>query len=320
MCDIGLRNASQEFYKVVESKETLDFDTFKKLIDDVKAFRPVIAINLTEPLLKKDITKFIKYARENKLICELTTNGYLLENFAEEFVKSNLSLINVSIDGTSEIHNRIRGMNDSFERAYRGISLITELKKKLGKDAPKIYIAYVISPHNVICMYDTVKLFRGLGISGVKFTHLSFISETMARLHNAKYANIYEIKPSSLSVINPAEIDEVSLSREINRIIDEFGNFVSFVPYIGRLVDIRTYYKQPELFISDAKCVIPWVNAQVLANGDVMPSSRCFHIIMGNINNDNFSKIWDGTRFRDFRKFLREVGTTPACSRCCGIL
>lgn len=320
MCDIGLRNASQEFYKVVENKKNLDFKIFKKLVDDVKTFRPVIAINLTEPLLKKDVVEFVDYVQKNKLECVLTTNGYLLENLAEDFVKANLSVINVSIDGTLKIHNRIRGINDSFERAHRGISLLSELKKRLGEDTPEIYVASVISNYNVGCLYETVKIFKELGVNGVKFTHLSFISETMAEAHNNKYRDIYEVKPSSLSAINPNEIDESALSQEVKRVREEFNSFVSFTPKISTIDEIRTYYKQSECFMSNTQCFIPWINAQILANGDVMPSGRCFHIIMGNINNDNFSKIWDGTRFRNFRKFLREVGTTPACSRCCGIL
>jgi MoaA/NifB/PqqE/SkfB family radical SAM enzyme len=320
MCDIGQREISQEFYKVIESKESLDFELFKKIIDDVRIFFPVIAINLTEPLLKKDIVRYLEYIDKSNLSCDLTTNGYLLEELAEELVKANLSVLNVSIDGTSEIHNRIRGVSDSFERASRGISAVMDAKKRLGKGNPKVFVAYVISNHNANDLYNTIEYFKRLGADGVHFTHLSFISPAMAENHNRKFSDIYEVKPSSISVVNPDDVDEAELTEEIKKVVDDFGDIVSFVPHITSRKEIETYYKNPERFVSAANCQIPWFNAQILANGDVLPSSRCFHIIMGNVKENSFMEVWNGKKFKDFRKFLIKHNVTPACSRCCGIL
>jgi hypothetical protein len=131
---------------------------------------------------------------------------------------------------------------------------------------------------------------------------------------------MYEVRPSSVSVINPIDVDGEELAEEIKRVIDDFGDFISFVPHITSRKEIEIYYKNPERFISAANCEIPWFNAQILANGDVLPSSRCFHIIMGNIKENSFMGVWNGKKFRDFRKFLIKRHVTPACSRCCGIL
>jgi hypothetical protein len=134
-----------EFSKVIESKENLNFELFKRIIGDVRVFFPVIAFNLTEPLLNKHIARYVNYTSKNKLNCDLTTNGYLLEEHAEELVKASLSVLNVSIDGTSDIHNRIRGVADSFERASKGISAVIDAKRRFGKEYPKIYLAFVIT-------------------------------------------------------------------------------------------------------------------------------------------------------------------------------
>jgi len=318
MCDIGQGQTEFQYYKNVEAGATLDLKVFENLINQVNKFSPMISFNLTEPLLNKNITSFIECVIKNKMRCEVVTNGYLLGKFAEEFVEVGLPSINISIDGPPEVHNLIRGMPDSFEKAYEGIQQIIGAKRELNKELPKIYIAFAISNYNSHCLEDTARIFKDSGVAGIAFTHLNFISESMAKAHNNEFGHVCKVRPSSISVINPEDVDEFVLTKQIELVKEKYPDFAGFSPDLGTLQEVKTYYKTTE-FLFRNKCFTPWRNAQILSNGDVIPLSRCFHIVMGNIHERNFKEIWNGAVARNFRKELRKIGATPACSRCCAI-
>ena len=319
MCDIGQQKKG-EFYKNITDGGDLPLDILKKLIDEVRYIKPVIAINGTEPLLYKNLVPFINYILDTKLRCELTTNGYLLEKFAREFVEMGLPLINISIDGPAQVHNKIRGVSDSFERAYKGIENLIEIKKDLNRSLPKISVAYTISNYNAHYLNEAAEIFKNMAVDGIKFTHLNFVDKNMAKTHNKDFGYICKISPSSIGIITPKDIDEFVLAEEIKKVKSNYPeDFIHFSPDIISPEEIRLYYRHPEIFIGKKQCCTPWMNAQILSNGDVIPASRCFHIVLGNIYEKKFSEIWNGDIYRKFRKELRKIGATPACSRCCGI-
>ena len=77
-----------------------------------------------EPLLFKDIYKFIKLATENGIYVSLGTNGTLVtENVAKKLRQSGLKKVVVSIDGTKIQHNLIRG-EGNFEKSMSGLNYL----------------------------------------------------------------------------------------------------------------------------------------------------------------------------------------------------
>lgn len=97
---------------------------------------------------------------------------------------------------------------------------------------------------------------------------------------------------------------------------------VTFVPELSR-DGLDTFYRTPLQFLRDhSECRAIWTIGQVLADGNLTGSTRCFDTArLGNIRDNPFSTLWNGPIFRDFRKYLRKSkGAYPACARCCGLL
>jgi radical SAM protein with 4Fe4S-binding SPASM domain len=61
-------------------------------------------------------------------------------------------------------------------------------------------------------------------------------------------------------------------------------------------------------------CRAPWVDMCVLANGDVIP---CLDYKVGNVRQETLAAIWNGERFRRFRRLLRQEEILGACQTCC---
>lgn len=319
MCDVGQQQKDTQFYQnMVASKTEIPLEKLKKLIDEVKHFKPVIAVTSTEPLLYHDLIEFARYVVESGLEIQITTNGYLLTEFAEAIVDTGVNVLSVSIDGPSDVHNTIRGRDDSYQRAFEGIRRITERRKKQGKNIPEIRINYSISNFNYHALTRFLDSIKELEIGSISFSHLNFVTNDMAREHNRLFGSKYPATPGSVSSVNLQEIDIDVLYDQIQEVKRRCRN-CSFIPELSR-DQIRIFYREPEIFLKNHTCCrIPWNAAQIFANGDVGVSTRCFNITFGNIYDEQFSKIWNGEKMQNFRNDLLKSGSFPACSRCCGV-
>ncbi|MBU1063042.1 radical SAM protein [Patescibacteria group bacterium] len=109
-----------------------------------------------EPLLRADFIEVLAYANEKGLITSFATNGYYIdENKAKSISKANVSLIQISIDGTKDIHNSIRKNPKSFSKAVNAIKLL-----KSHSDS-KISVATTVMPQNI----NSLAQLRGILIS-----------------------------------------------------------------------------------------------------------------------------------------------------------
>ena len=118
---------------------------------------------------------------------------------------------------------------------------------------------------------------------------------------------------------DPAAIDTAVLYDQIQQLQQRFPQHRILVqPNVTSAADLHTYYHEPEKFMRQEKCYMPWRTALVMPNGGVIVRNRCYHVVFGNIFEQPFMDIWNNQAYRDFRVALREAGTFPACARCYG--
>ena len=55
----------------------------------------------------------------------------------------------ISVDGTEEVHNEIRGSADSYQRLMQGVAEITRLKRARKSALPYIVFLLTVSRDNV---------------------------------------------------------------------------------------------------------------------------------------------------------------------------
>ncbi len=324
MCDVGMRNRESQFYQLMSgSREELLPDRVKTFIDEVKYFSPIIAITSTEPFLYGPLIDISDYIISRGLELYITTNGLLLEKYAEPLVRLNVPLLQVSIDGPPDIHNRIRGVENSFEKSLEGIRLVTEYKRKYNSDKPRIGINYTISNLNDAHLFEFSRLMNDTGVSSITFSHLNYVTEKMAEKHNSLFADICRATPSSMSsdVVDPTKVDCMKLWEQIKLVKgDRFTPTITFVPEIQSRTMLFDFYNRPEVIVTKDKCSAPWTVMQIMGNGDAAVITRCFNIRLGNMYEDSFDEIWHGERYKNFRNILRKHKLFPACTRCCGAL
>ena len=120
----------------------MEFDLFKKIIDDSPGLAHLCMHNWGEPLLHKDIFRMIEYAKNKGVnYVVMNTNGTLLTNkMIDRIVDSKLDIIRFSIDGSAETFKRVRGVElQNIEQN------INKLKKVKEKRRPKLKMGVVFT-------------------------------------------------------------------------------------------------------------------------------------------------------------------------------
>ncbi len=107
-----------------------------------------------EPLLRHDLPAILKESHE-RFHTSLVTNGFLLARRIGEFARS-LDFLFVSLDGIGELHDRLRGIPGSFERAVQGL--------RVARERVPVAINSTLTRHNLHHALPLVDLARSLGV------------------------------------------------------------------------------------------------------------------------------------------------------------
>jgi MoaA/NifB/PqqE/SkfB family radical SAM enzyme len=334
MCDIGQKNARyspETAFPLADSLtkggETITLEDWKQVVDDIvkKGWRPLLLLTGTEPLLYPQVLQLVDYIVANNLRLHITTNGTVLSRFADRLVdcctKADSLTITISLDGIGEMHDTIRGVPGTFERALAGLEAVAARKRERGQRWPEVGICYTISNYNYQHIGEFVEWFshRDIDLKSITFSHLWFKDETIVQRHNKHYGTLFSVKQENLTGLDIGAITMDSVHDQIRTVRETYKHLPFSLLEQPRLTmdEARTYYARPTEEVFYNKCLAPWRNVSINPRGEVIVSPLCFDYSLGNIKQSSFPHIWNDTPIRRFRKHLRKAGMYPACTRCC---
>ncbi len=116
------------------SPDELTRDEGMRLLDDLKAFNcPAVLFSGGEPLMRPEILDFIEHAQKLGLSCTLSTNGLLIDDrMADNLANLGLKYAGISLDGSNDRHDKLRGMKGAFAGTLEGIDRCYERNIKVG--------------------------------------------------------------------------------------------------------------------------------------------------------------------------------------------
>ncbi|MBB5254650.1 PTO1314 family radical SAM protein [Sulfurisphaera ohwakuensis] len=109
-----------------------------------------------EPLLRRDLPEILKESSK-RFYTSLVTNGWLLKDRINE-IKDYIDNLFVSIDGIGEIHDKLRGISGSFERAIEGI------KESVKREIPTS-ISFTLTNENIDEVFKVIELAEKLKVT-----------------------------------------------------------------------------------------------------------------------------------------------------------
>lgn len=300
--------------------DELTFEEIKRLIDEIRFFKPNVTITGGEPFIREDTAKMLLYMVDSHIrINSILTNGVLInEEDAEAVVNAGVGLVQVSIDGDKETHERIRGVNGCYGKALRGIKLIRSAMERLNKKKPHIRINCVISSENVHCLDSLVDLAEELHVQ-LQFQHLMWLTKEQIDRHKEFLKERFVFEDTTIKNLenNLQCLDLKLLKEELQKIKQECQK--KGIPlYFLQFSDNQTIEKwyTDISFVPGKRCLEPFLAARIGANGDLKFCPLIDHSY-GNVRVDKFESLWNSSRAREIRSELRTKGLFPGCIRCC---
>lgn len=184
VCNLACRHCwiSPGFDPGARSDQFIPMEIIRKAVTEAIPLG-LSSVKLTggEPMLHPDFREIVEFLSSEKMPFTMETNGTLIGKEEAALLKDSgkLVFVSVSVDGsTAEIHDDLRGVPGSFQKAIEGIELLVEA----GYKPQMICTLHRGNLHQIL---DVVKLAESIGCGSVKFNHLqemgrgSNLSETM---------------------------------------------------------------------------------------------------------------------------------------------
>ncbi len=123
---------------------------------------PILVFSGGEPLCRDDLFELIDKANSFGIVPALATNGTLIDSIiAEQISDSGIMRVSVSLDGaTAEVHDKLRRLDGSYERAIEGIAHLCDKKVPFQ-------INMTLTKHNAHQIEDVYNLAKSLGAVAV---------------------------------------------------------------------------------------------------------------------------------------------------------
>ncbi|UZP68932.1 12,18-didecarboxysiroheme deacetylase [Desulfovibrio mangrovi] len=186
-----------------DGKDAISTEKGKEIIRDLAQYgAPVMLFSGGEPLVRQDLVELAKYATDQGMRAVISTNGTLItKQKAKELKEVGLSYVGISLDGMEEVHNKFRGVPNSFKKALEGIEnckaeglkvgLRFTINKRNAPEVPKIFDLVRDLEVPRICFYHLVYSGRGSELIKEDLDHqetremLDLIMDRTRELHDA---------------------------------------------------------------------------------------------------------------------------------------
>ncbi len=288
MCNIYGRSAQQDILSLRE---------ITRLLSDLGDMG-VRYISFTggEPFMRNDLFEILHAAKDSGLICHVNTNGMLItEQLLVKIRASGLDGITVAIDGsTPAVHDAIKGVAGSFEKAINGVKLLVELREEEGSSLNQVGLGAIILRENLHDLVAIAERGRALGVDKVRYQPI----------------DILPIKNDEEAVARffPARSEYEAMERTIDALIafkktrGTISNSVGFLEVTKEYLKGRLYQNIP--------CYAGFSSVDVDELGNVYPCY--FFKSVGSIRERSFKEIWRSDEF----KAAREKIKAGRCGKC----
>ncbi|MBL7147225.1 MAG: radical SAM protein [Nanoarchaeota archaeon] len=265
-------------------KNTMTFDSFRKYIDDLSEMGCCyVGLSGGEPLMIKNIEKYILYAKQKIPIVNLVTNGFLLnKGMALKLKKTNLDTISISIDALKEKQDKIRRAEGSFDKSLDAIHNIKNYASNI-----QVIVNTVISPWNIDDLPQLIKLVENFKVNQ-KFQPLN----QHPLYDNQKVENVkWQVTPD---FIDKLKVIIEELKRKRNVLNSNY--FLSCIP---------DYFQKKNLKgLFDEDCKLGHYYCDIRENNEIYPCLNGLYAQGGLSIKKGLKKTYKSKEYKELQKKL----------------
>ena len=279
----------------IANPDAMDTATVLALIRDLATLgAEMICFTGGEPLLRRDLPELSRAARFRGIYPIITTNGVLLNrNSVRELLCAGTWVVNVSIDGPQQVHDRLRGRG-TFLKAVEGI-------REVVSTGMYATIATTVLTDNLPWLSYVVELAIELGASNMKFQPFC---DTF--LCNPNEGGRFRIHPADLPRL------ESELARAI-RLAEAANLEINPRRYLFKL---RDFFENAAVPKPRGVCPSFFNSTVIDYDGNVYGCWGIKDHPLGNVLERPFLEIWTSPEYDRQRELVRKM-RCPGCLLSC---
>ncbi|MBU1864678.1 MAG: radical SAM protein [Candidatus Omnitrophica bacterium] len=269
---------------------TIDDNLFHSIIDDAAAMQSNLVIfqGDGEPLMYEKTIERLRYVRQKGIDAMIFTNGFLLnEKRSLELIDMGVKEIYCSLPaGTKETYGRVcpKHINDDFfDQIVANLKAFVCLRKKQGKEFPRLIMTHVMHNENYQDLIQMAKL-----------------SVTV----DADAARFYLIRLDDMNMDLKLTTEQVrNMCGDIGKaekILNKHGiHFIDNVRFQFEHYNEQTGSWCDDVFLKQG-CFVGWFFCLIPALTDL---SLCCHLrTLGNLKKIRFKDLWFSPEYERYRR------------------
>lgn len=264
---------------------------------DLFAENRIFNINFTggEPLLRSDIFEIFEYASTKKIFFDFSTNGFLIrKKTVSKLKETNVTQVQVSIDGFEKTHDFIRGVSGAYKRTLEAIKLLIS-------EEIDVAISCTVNKKNIKEVPKLIDWASKIGVDSFKTT--LFIPTGKGEFNKNEL------------IITPYDVKELSLMMKKKQ-RDLTGQLSIMLHSCYPWLIDRPSQKRPDWLRSkNIYCAAGTRNLFITSDGNVTPCPFLRDFVIGNLRKEKISDIWNSRVLDIFRK-IRPVDLKGKCKEC----
>jgi MoaA/NifB/PqqE/SkfB family radical SAM enzyme len=304
----------------VVGRPTAFMDTAKAigLLESVAYFQPMIRVFGGEPFLHPQWPRIFSTAVVNGLPLRVVTNGIRLVGRAKDLVQSGLIAIGISVD-PPVAHDTFRGAG-TFSLCKRVIEEINRAKEELGSSTPAIEIYTTVHEGTYAALTDWAEQLRDWKVDLLRIQHQIWLRVAQRPASERLIADAIGDSTFFRSDVDTycsdamPNIDATILESELRGLQSAAYPFRLELQPPLPVEEMIEFYRNPDFKRRTARaCTLISNYAFVDPRGRLYP---CLTLDMGNVFEEPFERVWNGSKFRAFRRLLQREQRLPLCERC----
>ncbi|MBD3213900.1 MAG: radical SAM protein, partial [Candidatus Lokiarchaeota archaeon] len=290
MCD------RHNLQKIRTLDNIISYKTFKHMVENINPL--YLTLNgLGEPLLNTDIYKFLELCNRKHITTSMPSNMSLMNDInIEKLVSNPPTILTFSLHGTNP---------QSFEEITRSSTFyrcIENFEKLLATmDRKKTII-------RILCCLQSKNL--------EEYESMFQYLKKWELLDSFRLEPVFDFGVDSDIVPTYTQLKTAiaNINKDINS-ITERQKKLFYIIWREKLIDLLSR----KTLKNESPCLTPWISTYITATGKVLP---CCYLtsekyVMGNIYKNSFNEIWNGKKYRAFRRLLIDSRENiPECYGC----
>jgi len=290
----------------LEPPADMSWELFIRIVNQFPGVERVVLHGVGEPMMLRDLPRMIRYLKDRGAYVLFNTNGTLLtRRKGDELMTAGLDELRVSLDAAEPSAFKLVRGRDMFDRIVGNVRAFMERQRELNLTRPHVSLWLTGLRETVSQLREFVQLAHRLGVSEVYLQRLVYFPEEQG---------LARAKSSLFESINDEESREIRDAEAMARALGVRFN-ASGATEPGISLE-KNPHEQPWKL-----CRRPWTLMYFTAHGRAVPcciapfSMRGYDAFtLGDATQQTLREIWNGERYRDFRRALLSEHPPPCCA------